>query len=286
MSNPDFGKFASDYARYRAGFPEELFVRLQHFGVGKEGQRVLDLGTGTGTLARGFAKKGCRVTGLDPSKALIAEAQKLDEKAKISIHYINAAAEDTGLASGSFDVISAGQCWHWFDAPRVFGEIKRLLVPGGVLLIAHFDWLPLLGNVVEATETLMKRYEKASVMKSAVKKVIRRFRPAWGQMWGLMGGTGVHPERLNAMQAAGFRDIESFSFDKDVNYSHEAWRGRVRTHAGIGASLPPEQVKRFDKDLQGLLNKEFSENPLHVPHRVFAVIGKWPDLRMPEQGTR
>lgn len=55
----DFGKTARDYGRYRAGFPETFFDRLSAFGVGQSGQRVLDLGTGTGTVAREFARRGC-----------------------------------------------------------------------------------------------------------------------------------------------------------------------------------------------------------------------------------
>jgi 2-polyprenyl-3-methyl-5-hydroxy-6-metoxy-1,4-benzoquinol methylase len=66
----DFGKTADDYGRYRAGFPEQFYRRLETFGVGLERQRVLDLGTGTGFLGRGFARRGCLVTGLDISAAL------------------------------------------------------------------------------------------------------------------------------------------------------------------------------------------------------------------------
>ena len=46
----DFGRTAADYARHRAGFPEELFERLVARGIGRAGQRVLDLGSGTGSL--------------------------------------------------------------------------------------------------------------------------------------------------------------------------------------------------------------------------------------------
>src|SRR5215213_4575476 len=67
MATIDFGKTAQDYGRYRHGFPAALFDRLAAFDVGLPGQRVLDLGTGTGTLARGFARRGCTVTGLDPA---------------------------------------------------------------------------------------------------------------------------------------------------------------------------------------------------------------------------
>ena len=56
----DFGKTADDYAAHRAGFPRALFDRLAAMGIGRSGQRLLDLGTGTGTLARGFAGGGPR----------------------------------------------------------------------------------------------------------------------------------------------------------------------------------------------------------------------------------
>jgi ubiquinone/menaquinone biosynthesis C-methylase UbiE len=154
----DFGKTAQDYGRHRAGFPEALYERLATFGVGVPGQRLLDLGTGTGTLARGFARHGCAVTGLDPSAALLEEARRLDHEAGVDIRYVTATAETTGLPDASFDVVSAGQCWHWFDRAQAAREVRRLLVPGGWLVIAHFDWIPLPGNVVEATERLVEQH--------------------------------------------------------------------------------------------------------------------------------
>ena len=78
------------------------------------------------------------------------------------------------------------------------------------------------------------------------------------------------------MAATGFEDIESFSFDVAVPYSHEAWRGRIRTHAEVGAAQNAEQVGRLDAKLQSVLKKRFPEDPLRVLHRVFAVIGRAP----------
>lgn len=53
---------------------------------------------------------------------------------------------------------------------------------------------------------------------------------------------------------------------------HRAWRGRIRASAGVAASLPPEQVSQFDAGLGRLLRQQFPDDPLEVPHRVFAVI--------------
>ena len=58
MDKVDFGETASDYARHRAGFPEEFFAAMLANGWAKPGERLLDLGAGTGTLARGLPPGG------------------------------------------------------------------------------------------------------------------------------------------------------------------------------------------------------------------------------------
>ena len=58
MATVDFGKTAHDYGKHRAGFPEVLYTRLAENGIGERGQRIVDLGTGTGALGRGFARFG------------------------------------------------------------------------------------------------------------------------------------------------------------------------------------------------------------------------------------
>jgi ubiquinone/menaquinone biosynthesis C-methylase UbiE len=73
----DFGRTASDYARHRAGFPDAFFERLFADGSVHRGDAVLDLGTGTGTVARGLAQRGCEVTGLDHSAPLLAQAAEM-----------------------------------------------------------------------------------------------------------------------------------------------------------------------------------------------------------------
>lgn len=247
----DFGKTAQDYGQHRAGFPEPFFERLTEFGVGRPGQRVLDLGTGTGTVARGLARRGCQVIGLDLARPLMDQARRLDQEAGVTVAHLNATAEKTGLAAASFEVVTAGQCWHWFDRPRAAGEVRRLLVPGGHLVIAHFDWLPLPGNVVEATEQLIEQANPA---------------------WQMGGGDGLYPAWLRDVAVAGFKNIQTFSFDVSTPYSHAAWRGRIRASAGVAASLPPAQVAKFDETLKRLLIDRFPDDPLAVPHRVFAVI--------------
>jgi SAM-dependent methyltransferase len=249
----DFGRTADDYARHRSGFPDSLFERLAAFGIGTAGQDVVDLGTGTGTLARGFARRGCRVTGIDPSLQMLEAARGLDAEAGVSVDYQVGRAEQTGLADASVDAVSAGQCWHWFDGPRAAREVRRVLRPDGRVAIAHFDWLPLEGNLVRATEQLIE---------------------AHNPKWKLGGGLGLYPRWLLHLGEAGFRDVETFSYDTAAPYTPEAWRGRVRASAGVGGSLDDGAVREFDRALEVLLAERFPGPLLHVPHRVFAVVAR------------
>lgn len=255
----DFGKTAQDYARHRLGFPESFFDRLARFGVGEAGQRVVDLGTGTGTIARSLARRDCMVVGLDHSAEMMNAARALDSGAGVEIDYRVAKAEDTGLPDDFADVVTAGQCWHWFDRPRAAAEVRRILKPGGRLVIAHLDWLELPGNMVEITERLIEEIGGKDAWSTAA----------------LGTRTGLYPLWLRDIQGAELEGIETFSYDTTLWYSHKAWRGRVRASSAIGAGkLSPAAVERFDERLGRALN--VFADPMNVPHRIWAVIAKKP----------
>ncbi len=249
----NFGRTADDYGRFRKGFPEKLFVRLDQLGVRFQERRTLDLGTGTGNFARALARRGARVTGLDRAHELLAVAADLDAAAEVHIDYRTGDAEHTSLPDRSFDLVTAGQCWWWFDAQATLTEVRRLLTRPGTLVIAAYDWLPLPGNVVEATEEL-----------------IRSFSPTWT----LGGGDGLHHEWIAQVAHAGFTDVESFSFDALVPFTPDGWRGRIRASAGVGASLADDEVERFDAALGQLLEARFPGDPIAVQHRAFALVAR------------
>ena len=190
--NVEFDKTAKDYAKYRVGLPDELYDRLQAWGIGLPGQKVLDLATGTGAFGRGFAVRGCHVTGVDMGAHLMEEAQSLDAEADVSIEYLMAPAEDTRLPDDSYDVVGAATAWHWFDGDAAAREAYRVLKPGGKLVIAYFSWVPLPGNVVEATEQLILAHNPS---------------------WPLAGLAGLWTSCLKDVAGAGLTDIETFSFD-------------------------------------------------------------------------
>src|SRR5262245_18395112 len=134
----DFDKTAADYATYRASFPKALFDRLASFEIGLPGQRVLDLGAGTGLFGAELTARACHVIHLDPSPGLLKHP-----------HAVVARAEAIPFADEAFDVVAAAQCWHWFDRALAPREILRVLKPAGRLAVVYQMYIPLPGSVAE-----------------------------------------------------------------------------------------------------------------------------------------
>jgi len=166
-----------------------------------------------------------------------------------------ARAEITGLASNSFDLATAGQCWHWFDSGVSIAERRRVLRPGGVLAIAYYSYLAEHSPLARETEDL-----------------ILRFNPSWT----MAGSTGIYHELIDDVIQGGFRFVEAFCYDQDEEFSHERWRGRMRTCNGVGSGdLSPSEVRRFDEALGRLLSRKYPD-PMAVEHRVWCVVARKP----------
>ena len=247
----DFGRTAGDYGRHRAGLPARFSAELERLVGGLEGRHVLDLGSGTGAAARPLSAAGARVTALDPALAMLREQARLADEAGLFVSLVGGRAEHTGFATASFDVVVAVQCWHWFDAAAAGRELARVLRPGGFAVLASHDWLPLPGSVPMASEELVEAHSPT---------------------WDMGGGDGLHPEYTRDLSVAGLDVLHDIVHDEDVPYSHEAWRGRMRASAGIGALLAPDAIARFDKELAELLRERFPSEPLAVPHRMQIVV--------------
>lgn len=246
---PDFGKAAEDYARHRQGYPDEFFRRLEALGAYRPGTRALDLGTGTGLLARALAARGCVVTGLDPSVPLLDQARE----AGGGVRYVEARAEATGLPDASFDLVAASTCWHWFDRAAAAREALRLLAPGGKLLISELDWHFTPGSIGLATWELIDRY---------------RPRADWPP-----GGTFLYPQWTRELVRAGFTAWEVFGFTCDLTYSRAGWMGRVRASAGVAPVMDAATLARFDAAMAAMLADRLGEaDTFAVGHKVFALL--------------
>jgi SAM-dependent methyltransferase len=243
----DWGRTSSDYAEFRPGPPASFYERLRALGVGIKGQRILDLGTGTGVLAREFALAGCRAAGVDISAEQIEAARTLTREERIAVEFRVAPAENTEFPVASFDVVTANQCWLYFDRDRAAAEVKRLLVPNGVLVVSHFTYLPRLDPIARRTEEL-----------------VLRFNPQW-----TAADWSVDVPEIPRWVRGDFTLAGSFVYDEAIPFTREGWRGRMRACRGVGAALSPAEVERFDQEHAAMLGASVPER-FHVLHRLNA----------------
>lgn len=108
------------------------------------GERVLDLGCGTGTLLLRLASRvpGARIAGVDADPAMLRQAQAKATAAGISLDLAPAWADALPFADGSFDVVLSSLFFHHLqpnDKRRSLREVLRVLRPGGRVLIADFS---------------------------------------------------------------------------------------------------------------------------------------------------
>lgn len=123
-----FSGQAAAYRRFRPSYPEALFRHLSDLAPAHD--RAWDCGTGNGQAATALAAHFHEVVATDASVEQIERAS-----GPSNVRFRVAAAERSGIAAASVDVITVAQAFHWFDQPRFFDEVRRVLREGGILAI-------------------------------------------------------------------------------------------------------------------------------------------------------
>lgn len=229
----DWGKTSSDYALYRDIYPEILYERLLALGIGTKGQHILDTGTGTGVIPRNMYRFGGKFTGTDISENQIAAAKMLAEKAGMDITFEVCPSEELNFPNGSFDVITACQCYFYFDHAVTAPLFADILKDGGKLAFIYMGWLPYEDNIAGGSE-----------------KLVLKFNPNW------TGKGDMRHEIFVPKAYDGFFIKESSEvFDVRIPFTRESWNGRIKACRGIGASLSQKEISAFDKEHTELLEK-------------------------------
>ena len=132
------GRFATTaefYEQYRPPYPVEFFrTFVQKLALDKR-HALIDLGTGPGVLALGFAPYVGRLIGVDPEPAMLAAARAAAKRTNADVTFIEGKAEDLPADIGSFDLVTIGRALHWMDHSALGPVLARLVAPGGAIAI-------------------------------------------------------------------------------------------------------------------------------------------------------
>lgn len=223
----DWGRISEDYARFRDIYPDIFYEKIIEMGLCVKGQRVLDIGTGTGVLPRNLYKYGAEFIGADISENQIKQARQLSTAAGMNISYIVSPAERLDFPDEYFDTITACQCYVYFDKDIIFSKIHKILKALGHFCILFMAWLPNESDIAFNSE-----------------KLILKYNPSWSAS-GMKRFAYDMPE-----QAKGLFEIEtSMYYDLPVTFTRESWHGRMKACRGIGASsLSAKEIAEFEKE--------------------------------------
>src|SRR5580704_17276151 len=238
-SNPDqfrqvaegFGANAGRYDRARPSYPRAMVDQVL---TTSPGRRVLDVGCGTGIVARLFQAAGAEVLGVDPDERMAAQARARGLEVEV------ARIEDWAPAGRAFDAVVAGQAWHWVDPVAGAARAAQALRPGGRLAVFWNSFRPPAG------------------LGEAFAVVHRRVLPDSPLSRGVMPG----PDAYSALctkaaggmrQAGAFTDPREWRFDWDRSYTRDEWLDVVPTFGGFSL-LPPAKQEELQAGIGAVID--------------------------------
>ncbi|MCZ8514463.1 class I SAM-dependent methyltransferase [Paenibacillus filicis] len=146
QSNVDrFSGFEDDYDRYRPAAPQQVAEILTAY-LGTRPRLVADLGCGTGLSTFLWANQAERVIGIEPNDDMHGKAVK-----KLSHDHADASgtvsfragySNQLDLESGSADLVTCSQSFHWMEPVSTLLEASRVLTEGGIFACYDCDWPP------------------------------------------------------------------------------------------------------------------------------------------------
>jgi SAM-dependent methyltransferase len=217
-----FGSDPERYDRARPSYPGALVERIIAASPGRD---VLDVGCGTGIVARQFQAAGCTVLGVDPDARMAGQARQRGLEVEV------ATFEDWDPAGRAFDAVIAGQAWHWIDPVAGAAKAARSLRPGGRLAVFWNAFAPP-PDLGEAFAAVFRRVLPDSPL-------FRRPTPGAGAYSGLSAraADGIR-------ETGGLGDPQVWEFEWDRTYTRDEWLEQVPT-SGFAARLQPDAMQQI-----------------------------------------
>lgn len=200
-----FGDAPELYDSTRPSYPPALVDRLLAAGVSD----VLDVGCGTGIVSRLFRDRGCAVVGVEPDVRMadFARARGLAVEA--------GTLEDWDPRGRRFDLVVAGQAWHWVDPRAGARKARSVLRPGGRIGL-FWNWARHPADVQSAFDAVYARLAPD----------LDRYSVVLGR-----GSDERFTVAENGLAGAGFADVSREEFRWETTYTRRHWHDSLLTHS-------------------------------------------------------
>lgn len=234
LSAPAYrGAFIGDYDSLRPRPPSQLIAVLLQLSLSRRPRLVVDLGSGTGLSTVVWADHADHVIGIEENDEMLAAAREADR-----VEYRHAGADATGLPTGSADIVTCAQSFHWMPRQQTLAEAARVLRPGGLFAAFDYDWPPLVDweidqaftRLIAASGVDTERPEKAGHLRSIAESGCFR---AWREFF-IHGVEVMEAERLMALPLA-FGPVARRLTEQDKLPELSAFQGVVEQRIGRGS---------------------------------------------------
>jgi SAM-dependent methyltransferase len=147
-----FGEIAAQYEEARPSYPAELFDAVMEFGSLSSGDHALEIGAGTGKATLDFVARGLHVHALEPSgpMAAVLRAKGIDAD--------EVTFEDWLVQPSAFQLVYAGQSWHWVRGEDRYDKLAAALAPGGVVALFWNQGRKFGGTLQRENDAVYERY--------------------------------------------------------------------------------------------------------------------------------
>ena len=140
MANLAFHHVAREYAKFRPDYPDAVLDHLHAMTSPPDGRWALDLGCGTGRLARPLASAGWNVIAADADESMLRSMPRNESAQPNAVRCV---AEAIGVSDGAVSLVTCAQALHWFNPRYALPQIARVLKnPGGVAVFLLTDRCP------------------------------------------------------------------------------------------------------------------------------------------------
>jgi SAM-dependent methyltransferase len=224
------GRFATTvplYEKLRPPYPAEFFSNVaQRLRLGKE-HALIDLGTGPGLLALGFAPYVGRIVGVDPEPAMLAATREAAVHANKAVTLIESKAETLPSDVGRFDVVTIGRALHWMDCDAMAVIFERLVAPDGTILVCSSN------SAADGRNPWLDEYNKA-----------RRF---WSES---IGGERYHRQLGAVLQGTQFQVTGAIAVETSHQLSVSDLARRVLTFSSSSPAVLGNKVEPMLRDVE------------------------------------
>jgi SAM-dependent methyltransferase len=253
-----FDQVADEYDRHRPTYPDALLDHVCEIAALGAGDRVLEIGCGTGQLTRGLLARGLRVTAIEPGDRLIALArQNLGDIG--DVEFVNARIEDTPLPRERFRAVFSASAMHWIDPDLGWQKAAEALVPGGTLaLVQHFgcneprsadDQQALLSAIAKITPELAASWPNYRELEAILAGVHER-RGNVSDVWAWLGSYQV----ARGYAASLFDDAQIVAVPRLIEHTADELNALLGTMS-FWARLSPEQREAVEHENRTLYER-------------------------------